>query len=146
MQALVDDLNASGGINGREIELIARGYDPLDAESMRAVCLELAEDHQVFAVLGGLRGDQVLCYTEQHETVAVAAEGLTAERQERTEAPCAAATASQEWILEGFIQEAAAEGRFDGLRVAVHAVLPSDQTTATDIVIPALGEVGVDVV
>ncbi len=146
MQALVDDLNASGGINGREIELVARGHNPLDAESTQAVCLELTEDHQVFAVIGGLRGDQVLCYTEQHETIAVAAEGLTAERQERAKASYAAAAASQERILEGFIEEAAAEGRFDGLRVAVRAALPSDQTTATDIVIPALGEVGVDVV
>ena len=71
VQTIVDHINANGGINGRSIEVIPRAIDPLDAASAQAACLELTEDTEVFAVLGTLRRDEVLCYTEQHDTIVV---------------------------------------------------------------------------
>ena len=37
MQAVVDHINANGGISGRSVEVISRAIDPLDAES--ALCV-----------------------------------------------------------------------------------------------------------
>lgn len=63
-------LNEAGGINGRIVEPIYRGFDILDADSMRAACVYLTEDVKVFAVMnaGGYYGDPILCITEQHQT------------------------------------------------------------------------------
>ena len=87
VQAIVDHINASGGINGRTVEVIPRALDPLDAQSAQAACLELTEDTEVFAVLGTLRRDEVLCYTEQHDTIAIVNADMTQERLDRSTAP-----------------------------------------------------------
>lgn len=55
-QAVVDDINAGGGIFGRTIEVVYEPYSPLGTEAAEAVCLRLTEDNEVFAVLGGFVG------------------------------------------------------------------------------------------
>ena len=67
-RAFVDDLNAHGGVQGRRIEPVFRLYDAIDRDGMRAACIYLTEEVQVFAVLGGFYGDPILCVTEQHQT------------------------------------------------------------------------------
>ncbi len=143
---LVDDVNANGGINGRMLEVTSLGYDPLDVETSQANCLEFTEDLEVFAVLGSHRGEAVLCYTEQHETVAVSDSFMTAERLSRASSPYAAAGATQERIAVSFVEEAAEAGLFEGKTLAVHATEPENHDLATEIVVPALEDAGVDVV
>ena len=117
--------------------------DPVDASSAQAACLQLTEDNEVFAVLGTLRGDEVLCYTEQHDTVAIANSDMTQERIDRSTAPYASVNARRERIIESLIDEASAAGLFDGRTVAV---LSTDAIeVATDVAIPALNDVGVSV-
>ena len=89
MQAMVDHINANGGIHGRQLEVVFSSFSPVDPDAQQAGCLELTEDHGVFAILGALREDNVLCYTEQHETIAIANAGMTAERLDRARAPYA---------------------------------------------------------
>ena len=70
-QVFVDDLNERGGVQGRRVEAVYSTYNVLDTNDMRASCLELTEDHHVFAVLdptGAFYGPPVLCVTEEHQT------------------------------------------------------------------------------
>ena len=55
-QTAVDDLNARGGVNGRRLEVVYEPYSVLGTENAEAVCLELTDDHEVFAILGGFLG------------------------------------------------------------------------------------------
>jgi len=142
-QFLAEHINANGGVNGRSIEIIPLALDPVDASSAQAACLQLTEDNEVFAVLGTLRGDEVLCYTEQHDTVAIANSDMTQERIDRSTAPYASVNARRERIIESLVDEASAAGLFDGRTVAV---LSTDAIeVATDVAIPALNDVGVSV-
>lgn len=52
----VAHVNATGGILGRMIEVVHGTFLPVGAATAEAVCVELAEDHQVFAVLNGFAG------------------------------------------------------------------------------------------
>lgn len=54
-EAMFDKINAAGGIDGRRIEPVYRSYDPLaqnGPHAVKAVCIDLAKDEKVFAVLG----------------------------------------------------------------------------------------------
>jgi ABC-type branched-subunit amino acid transport system substrate-binding protein len=52
MQAFVDDINADGGIAGRQIELHIEIYDPLAGEAVgQAACLAVTQDFGAFAVI-----------------------------------------------------------------------------------------------
>jgi len=142
-QTIVDHINANGGINGRSIEVIPRAIDPLDAASAQAACLELTEDTEVFAVLGTLRRDEVLCYTEQHDTIAIANADMTQERLDRSTAPYVSVSATRERATRAFVARAADEGLFDGKTTAVLSV--DAASAATDVAIPALQDAGIDV-
>lgn len=143
MQLMVDRVNAAGGINGRQLVVESRAFSPVGATEARSACLELTEDIEVFAVLGAIRGDEVFCYTQQHETVAIANADLTTDRVERSDAPYASLNASRERTIQEFISVTVEQGRFDGSTVAV---LSTDAVeVASDIAIPSLEAEGVDV-
>jgi hypothetical protein len=143
VQVIADHISANGGISGRSIEVIPLAFDPVDASSAQAACLQLTEDNEVFAVLGALRGDEVLCYTEQHDTIAVANSDMTQERLDRSNAPYASVSASRERIIDNFVSEATSAGLFDGRTVAVLSVDAVD--VAAEVAIPALNDAGVSV-
>ena len=143
VQTIVDHINANGGVNGRSIEVIARALDPVDNSSGQAACLELAEDNQVFAVLGTLRRDEVLCYTEQHETIAIVNADMTQERLDRSTAPYVSVNVTRERATQAFVADTVERGLFDGATVAVVSV--DAAAAASDVATPALNEAGVDV-
>ena len=71
-QAFVDDANEQGGINGRPIEASYSVYDLTNEDDQLASCLELTEDHKVFAVIGGYSYSSAnLCVVESHKTLLV---------------------------------------------------------------------------
>ena len=55
-QALIDDLNARGGINGRTVEAVFDYYSPIGTNEAEETCTILTQDNEVFAVLGGFLG------------------------------------------------------------------------------------------
>lgn len=59
----IDEINAGGGINGRKVVAKISTYDPLSLDSMKAACVEQAEDHEVFASIAqvGFYGDAEIC-------------------------------------------------------------------------------------
>lgn len=56
VQTMVDELNANGGINGRQVEVLYEPYSVLGTENAESVCLRLTQDNEVFAVVGGFLG------------------------------------------------------------------------------------------
>lgn len=59
----IKEINDAGGINGRKVVPKISTYDPLSADSMRAACVEQAEDHKVFSSIAqiGFYGHAEIC-------------------------------------------------------------------------------------
>lgn len=70
IQAAVDAVNASGGINGRMIDPEIVGFDPLNDSAMRADCIQWTQDQKVFAVVDGnaWHDAEQLCITQENHT------------------------------------------------------------------------------
>lgn len=73
----VNQINKSGGINGRKINPIISFFDPLSEVSQRALCKQWTEGSPpVFAVLDGVgtwRQDNQLCITQEGQTPLISA-------------------------------------------------------------------------
>jgi ABC-type branched-subunit amino acid transport system substrate-binding protein len=77
-QAYIDNINATGGINGRKIVPVFKTYCPLTSTSDLNVqiCTAFAEDDKVFAVVGNLSdaaqdGSVETCLAKKHNTVVI---------------------------------------------------------------------------
>ena len=97
----------------------------------------------MFAVLGTLRRDEVLCYTEQHEAIAVVNADMTQERLDRSAAPYVSVNVTRERATQAFVAESVQRGLFDDRTVAVLSV--DAAAAATDVAIPALNDAGAGV-
>ena len=72
-QPLVDEVNAAGGINGRQVEILIEQWSVLDQTAFDASCITLTEDNEIFLVLGFLIDgfSNVPCYTDIHDTIVI---------------------------------------------------------------------------
>jgi ABC-type branched-subunit amino acid transport system substrate-binding protein len=66
--AVIDDLNKKGGVNGRKIVPVYAKINPLGTAPAQEACLKLTEDEKVFATVGFFYFDAPLCYVAQHDT------------------------------------------------------------------------------
>lgn len=69
LKSLVDGINAAGGINSRKIVPVYARLDPLQISgphSYRGMCLNLARDERVFAVVGYANATGVCASTQYH--------------------------------------------------------------------------------
>ncbi|MEZ5382008.1 MAG: ABC transporter substrate-binding protein [Microthrixaceae bacterium] len=143
-QTFVDDLNANDGINGRQVEAVYAPYTPLGTEAAEAACLQLTEDEDVFAVVGGFLGPAEpanTCIAGQQETV-LAGGILSEERLEAAKAPWIAERplrTRQAEILFGLLED---DGKLDDAKVAV--VTSTDAEDVRGGVIDTMGEFGVE--
>ena len=76
IKALVDDLNANGGILGRKLEIVFKSLCPLQPDSVTTACTSFTDDEQVFAVIGiydtpPSDGSNQLCLTRDKETILI---------------------------------------------------------------------------
>lgn len=140
-QALFDDINASGGINGRMIEPVFAPVSPVGSEGAEAACVQLTQDDPVFVVTGFFLDDAVLCPLEAHQT-AVIGSTMTAERLERAQAPWFTAEGSTD-LQSDIVRAFADAGEFDGT-LGVYAG-PGEEAQLNDVVLPLLDELGVEV-
>lgn len=83
-RAVADALNEQGAFGDRRIELVFSPVDPQASDAATASCTKLAQDEQVFVVIGKFQGDDVLCYVDTHE-VPIVGGSMSAERLERAE-------------------------------------------------------------
>ncbi len=142
-EAVIDEINGAGGIHGRTIEAVFAPINPIGTEPADAACVQLAEDAQVFLVMGFFLNDAVLCPLEAHQT-AVIGGSMTAERLERAEAPWFTSDIGSDMQVE--VVEAFAEGGiFDGTTLGVYNG-PGGDPVQMEVMLTVLDELGVDVV
>ncbi len=83
-QAFIDEINADGGVFGRQIEPVYVSFDFLAPESQDVACAEFVDDHEVFIVLYGLLTANNLCLTELNDTMVMTRSFQTSELKERS--------------------------------------------------------------
>jgi ABC-type branched-subunit amino acid transport system substrate-binding protein len=134
-QTVIDDLNAKGGVNGREIEPVYEAIDPIGTDPAQEACVKLTEDEKVFAVIGQFQGDAPLCYVEQHNTPIVGGT-LTAEYLKRAKAPWYTLETSESDIAL-IVDALAKDGVFKKGMVGVVDVA-QEKSVVDNVVVPAL--------
>jgi hypothetical protein len=143
-QTIVDAINADGGVNGRQIEVVYSPYSPLGTEDAEAVCLELTQDNEVFAVLGGFLGPAEpanTCIAGQQETILVGGV-LSDERLAEARAPWITDRAPRSELADVLLTLLESEGMLEGRSVAL--VTNTDAQDAHDAIVSALTEHGVE--
>ncbi|HZR12313.1 MAG TPA: ABC transporter substrate-binding protein [Acidimicrobiia bacterium] len=118
--ALVNDVNARGGVNGRKLQLFIAKYSPIGNTDQLAACTKLTEDDKVFAVLVGFLNVNNLCVVQQHQTILVGGnfnKGLLAQAR----APWATWNASDERSIDALVKLLDQNGDLKGHTIAVYA-------------------------
>ena len=140
-QALIDDINADGGIHGRTIETNIVGINPVGTDSAEAACVELTEDQAAFLVMGFFLDDAVSCVVGAHST-AVVGGSQTEELLAQAQAPWFTAELGSD-TDSGSIEAMVDAGVLDG-SVGVFAG-QGDAALMEETVLPLLDELGVEV-
>lgn len=123
IQALVDDINVRGGINGRQVDVIMDKYSPIGATEAEAACLRLTEDNEVFAILFGFLGPAEVantCIVGTQETILVGGT-ITPERLADARAPWVNERVTREVSTGALFTLLDAEGMLEGRSIAVVA-------------------------
>ena len=117
----IADINNNGGINGRMIEPVYRFYSPLGTTEAEAACLELTEDNETFAVLGGFLGPSEAantCIAGVQNTILIGGQ-QTAERLAEAQAPWLQTGGSRSRRIEVLLTLLEGEGMLEGRSVAL---------------------------
>jgi hypothetical protein len=118
VQVYVDHINATGGINGRMVEVVHAHFLPVGPVTAEAVCVELAEDHQVFAVLNGFAGPGAesanLCFPGTYDTILIGGKP-TPEQLDQSTAPWISYDISLGRRGRAFVNLLRETGRLEGL-------------------------------
>jgi Periplasmic binding protein len=142
--AVINAINASGGINGRKIVPYFAEVNPSLASSSAAACTQLTEDDKVFAAVGYFRLDDPLCYVHTHDTPIVG-DSLTDVQQKQAKAPWFNTTLTSTHLIPKALAAWQTQGLFTGHKVAVVA-MSQDASDYNSVVLPSLHRLGVPVV
>ncbi len=146
-QALVDDLNANGGILGRSVVGVYDYYNPIDAADAERACTVLTQDNEVFAAVlgfvGPLAGTADPCFAGTNNTPLVGGE-QTPDELAQTTAPWFNVEPSTEDHTSNLLDLLVQTGRADGTRVFV--VSHQASTGDEPLVLEGLDARGIEVV
>ncbi len=144
--ALTDAVNERGGVNGRMLVPTVAGFSPANNEGMLEACIALTEDAEVFAVLGGMRGDANFCVSEQHETIHLGSQVFAGgEALERARAPIAGFFPVENTVEPALIEALDDQDWFDDATVGLHYESSDLADRLSENVQAALADVGVTV-
>lgn len=138
-QALIDQINAQGGINGRKIQVNFVPINPVGTAPADAACLQLTEDQKVFVAVGFFLNDAVLCPVAQHST-AVIGGTQTPELQAQAKAPWFTTNPGSEVpvnVVRAFDKKDLLSGK-----LAVYAQV-ADQDILNNQILPELTKLGI---
>jgi hypothetical protein len=141
-RAVIDDINANGGINGRTIEPVFAAVSPLGTAPAEEVCVRLTEDEDVFAVIGFFQDNAVACPVGPHGT-AVIGGVMTQERYDQATAPWFTTEAGEDSDLDA-LRAMAEAGAFDGNLGVFASILSEPQLQPMLDVLDELGIEPVD--
>jgi hypothetical protein len=136
--ALVNKVNAAGGINGRKIVPVFGAVNVISPAGAQDTCVHLTQDEKVFAVLGSLNADDALCYVQTHKTLTIGGD-LNAQRYVKAQAPWFSDLRGGDAVGDGLKQF---DNGLAGRKVAVIGYT-ADQYTMNSVVAPALKKLGV---
>ena len=143
-QAVADRINGAGGVNGRMIDIRVDLPVPIGVE-YEATCVEHTEDEPVFAVIGLFFGEQALCYSDLHDTIAINLASVDDEQLERSTAPLLSVQALSSRVAPNNVAALFDSGDLqEGMRVALHGL--ADDDALHEIYGAELEARGVDVV
>ncbi len=146
-EAILDDLNANGGIHGRKLVAVYDYYSPVSGDDATRACTALTQDHEVFAVLvgflGPLAGTADPCIVGTNETILVGGEQTPGEL-EQAKAPWFSFFPSTEVGTEVLLDLLIETGRAEDKRIFVvsHQSAQGDEPN----VLEALNERSLEVV
>ncbi len=112
-------LNDSGGIDGRQVEVVIKPFLPVGTGPSEQICLELMEDEEVFAVMGQMLDNNPLCFTEEYGHPYVGHFGETPEVLDRSDGLFFATRMAEIPQRTEAAQLLAEDGRFEGRRIAL---------------------------
>ncbi|HMJ76714.1 MAG TPA: ABC transporter substrate-binding protein [Iamia sp.] len=142
LQAWIDTANETGGLGGRQVEMVFQPYLPISDTEAETACTALTEDEEVFAVIGQFSGDTSLCITETHALPYIGMYGLSPERQTRSKGPFFAVEMADDRQREASIAAMVERGELEG-NVGLY-YQAKDQAIVDDVVKPALDEAGIE--
>ncbi|MBL7493817.1 ABC transporter substrate-binding protein [Frankia sp. AgB1.9] len=137
--ALVDKVNAAGGIDGRKIVPVFGAVNVISPAGASDTCVKLTQDEKVFAVIGSLNADDALCYVQTHKTLTVGGD-LNAPRYLKAQAPWFSDARGGDAVGDGL--KLFDNGSLKDKKVAVIGYT-ADQYTMNSIVAPGLKKLGV---
>jgi hypothetical protein len=139
-KALINKINADGGINGRKIVPVFSGIDISTPAASDEACVKLTRDTTVFAVMGDINQDEPLCYVQTQKTALIGGP-LTAANYAKARAPWFSFDQGGDKAASG-LRILADSGAFTGKKVAVVANAVDENAVRT-VVLPALKNLGV---
>ncbi|MGI9602142.1 MAG: ABC transporter substrate-binding protein [Acidimicrobiales bacterium] len=142
-ETMIDDLNARGGIGGRQIDMHLVKYSPLEMVDAERACVDLTEDHAVFAVIGAFFGPvraTNTCLNGANETIIVGGT-QTPELLAQTRAPWISDGMSAERRFRATIDLYAREGLLDDHTIAVIDTA-SEHGITEQALLPAFDDLG----
>lgn len=130
-QTFIDDLNARGGINGRQVQAVYETVDPFDDDSPRVACLSLIRDKQVFSVisLNSLAAGGSLCVTKEGATPLISGTSLPTAVFRESGGRLITNMPTIERMMANWIGELAASGALKGKTIGI---LASEDDAAAD--------------
>ncbi len=140
---LINQINASGGINGRKITPVFAAVDPLGTAGAATACTQLTEDAKAFAVLGFFQAVDTACYVNTHDVPIVGA-SLSGTQAAQATAPWFNNLISDSDLVPKEMAIFKQEGVFAGKKIGV--VGTSADQTELSLVTPTLRRLKVNVV
>ncbi len=117
-QALINNINAHGGIDGRTLKAIYEPINPIGTTSPSNACTQLTEDDHVFAVMGFFQSTDPACYVTLHNTPVIGGT-MTTQLLAAAKAPWFSTQPIENQLEPKVIAAAAKNGVFKGKKVAV---------------------------
>lgn len=146
LQPFVDEINANGGINGRELVVKLTRYSPLSTDDMQAACVEMAEDHKVFAAIApaGFYGDAEVCMANK-KTPLLTGNNSSADTNYRREQGWVRQTSmNKDRLVKNWVDWMISSGQVAaGTKHAlVYTDVPEDRQIVNDVLIPYMEQQG----
>ncbi len=138
-QAIVDDINAKGGIHGRKLDATMVGVNPTSQSGADQACTKLTQDDKVFVAVGFFLADNVLCYVNTNATATIGG-AQTPARLAQAKAPWYSTDAGENLEIN-VVKTLAKQGKLNG-KLALMATA-ADQDLLNNKIKPALAAAGI---